>query len=126
MYTNVVWHLFKTMTELDKIEKTRDIKLPKLYRTFYERASRQIPSKLIGTDLLEITDFPDYANELLKENDVDNFLEKDDFIFMFHQGYIFWFFKADGTTDPMVFGYSEAEKNKRELKKLSEFMSEFE
>jgi hypothetical protein len=118
--------LFYFMTTLEKIEMTRNIKLPDLYKTFYNRICKQIPSGLVGIDLLDLEDFPGYASELLKENDIENFLEKDDFIFMFHQGYIFWYFKADGTPDPMVFGYSEAEKAKRQLQRLSEFTSDCE
>jgi hypothetical protein len=52
-------------------------------------------------------DLNEGAVELLKDDGIDNFIESDDFVFMMHQGYMFWYFKANGDTDPIVYGYYE-------------------
>ncbi|RAW01829.1 SMI1/KNR4 family protein [Pseudochryseolinea flava] len=109
---------------LDQVERMRTIELPELYKNFYKRCTTQIPSKWVGADVLAIDDFADWADELLSENNLKNFLDEKDFVFLFHQGYIFWYFKADGTADPMVFSFSEVDKVSKAVNPLSEFIRE--
>ena len=87
---------------------------------------QKMPESLIGTNLSDgKNDFYSAALELLNENDIDNFLTEDDFIFMMHQGYIFWYFKADGNPNPIVHGYQEGKDKPDELGTFSNFISEF-
>lgn len=44
---------------------------------------------------------------------------------MMHQGYIFWFFKANGTPDPVVYGYQEGNENPDKLEPLSKFIAQY-
>ncbi|XOV67822.1 MAG: SMI1/KNR4 family protein [Fluviicola sp.] len=111
---------------LDKIELEHGIVLPTTYKKFYARCKKAIPKKLIGTDLLhEYPDLNKWACELLEENQLDNFLKKDDFVFMMHQGYLFWYFKANGTDNPMVYGFNEVDKIPKQISPLSDFLSQY-
>lgn len=116
------------MDKLSRLEKERNILLPNIYRSFYNRCSSSIPSNLIGTDLWNNNrfDLNEGAVELLEEDGVSNFLESDDFVFMMHQGYIFWYFKANGETDPMVYGYDESKLKSENLGCFSNFIKEYE
>ena len=110
---------------LKSIAKERGIELPDLYLDFYEAIRRKMPKSLVGTDILkDVDEFNLWAEELLAENGIKSFLTEKDFVFMVHQGYIFWFFKADGTRDPIVFCYSEEDKSKIEIGPFSEFMTQ--
>ncbi|RXK60643.1 SMI1/KNR4 family protein [Lacibacter luteus] len=113
------------MNTISNIEQTKGIILPDLYKDFYRSCSIGIPEKLIGSDLpnhyLELEKF---AKELLADNSVINFLEPDDFVFIMHQGYQFWYFKADGKKDPIVYGYTEGNTQPDNFGVLSKFITE--
>jgi len=64
----------------------------------------------------------DWAKELLEENGVACFLKNDDFVFLMHQGYVFCYFKADGTEDPDVYQYIETDPTPEKIGPLSEFV----
>lgn len=111
---------------ISRIEQERNIKLPEAYKIFYDKCYDSIPSNLVGTDL--VNDRPqlnEWANELLEEDGVVNFLNPDDFVFMMHQGYMFWYFKADGSEDPIVFGYYEGKLKPDNLGPFSKFIKKF-
>jgi hypothetical protein len=44
---------------------------------------------------------------------------------MMHQGYIFWYFKANGDPDPDVFGYYQGKIKPDNLGRLSEFLKRY-
>ncbi|MEO6356769.1 MAG: hypothetical protein ABIU77_03715 [Ferruginibacter sp.] len=114
------------MNDLIKLEEQRRIILPEIYKDFYKRCFVSIPKKLIGTDLLN--NYPElnkYAFELIKGDGADNFLKEDDFVFMMHQGYIFWFFEADGNPDPLVYGYHETNMFPHKIDRLSKFIEDY-
>ncbi len=115
------------MDKLLRIEQDRRIILPEIYKDFYWTCSGFTPEKLIGTDLINdhSNDLAYWAMDLLEEDEVDNFLQPDDFVFMMHQGYIFWYFKADGNDDPPVFSYSEVDRERKNCGSLSSFVKEF-
>lgn len=113
------------MRQLSSIEQENQISLPEIYKDFYRLCSITIPPKLIGTDLRNYySELNQGAIELLLENGVENFLDKKDFVFMMHQGYIFWYFKGDGTPDPIVYGYYEGKLLPDNLGPLSAFIEE--
>jgi hypothetical protein len=114
------------MNALSEIEKLKDIRLPEIYRNFFNHCFYSIPEKLVGTDLLNI--YPDlnkFALELLNDDGIDIFLEKDDIVFMMHQGYMFWYFKANGNPDPIVYGYHESKLVPEDLGNFSNFIKDF-
>lgn len=114
------------MKSISKIERERNISFPEIYRIFYDLCSITIPKNLVGTSLLnENPELNEWASELLEEDGVENFLEANDVVFMMHQGYIFYYFKADGNPDPIVYGYYEKKLQPDEFGKLSDFLNEF-
>lgn len=116
------------MNKLSRIESNHHILLPDVYRDFYDLCSSSIPDKLVGTDLLNNYSYSDLNNgaiELLEEDGVDNFLEGDDFVFMMHQGYMFWYFNANGDSDPIVHGYYEGKLKPDTFGRFSDFIKEY-
>lgn len=116
------------MSKLTRIEKEYQLLLPEVYKEFYQLCSVSIPHNLVGTSLLNnyaYADLKNGAEELLEEYGVDNFLKSDDFIFMMHQGYLFWYFKADGHHDPTVFGYYEGKLKPDSFGRFSEFVKQY-
>ena len=111
------------MPSISKIEQQRKIRLPEVYKDFYNQCSYSMPKSLVGTDLLNHRpELNEWAMELLQEDGVENFLEPDDLVFMMHQGYIFWYFKADGNPDPIVYGYFQNKLKPDNLGLFSEFV----
>jgi hypothetical protein len=111
------------MENLSKIEQERQIMLPKVYKDFYNICSRITPGNLIGTDLLNhYSELNEWAAELLEEDGIENFLAPDDLVFMMHQGYMFWYFKADGNPDPIVYGYYEQKLKPDNFGRFSDFI----
>lgn len=114
------------MYKLSLIEQENQIILPKIYKDFYRHCSYTIPPKLIGTDLRNSSaELNQEVKILLQEAGIDNFLDEKDFVFMMHQGYIFWYFKADGNPDPIVYGYFENNLHPDKLGHLSSFIEEY-
>jgi len=116
------------MDKLSKIEKEFHILLPAVYKDFYNLCSFSIPGNLVGTDLVNNYSYAYLktgAVELLKDDGIDNFIESDDFIFMMHQGYMFWYFKANGDTDPIVYGYYEGKLKTDNFGRFSDFIKDY-
>jgi hypothetical protein len=42
-----------------------------------------------------------------------------------HQGYMFWYFKANGDSDPIVFGYYEGKPGPDNFGPFSDFIKEY-
>src|SRR5688572_18740749 len=114
------------MDTLSRIEQEYQISLPEIYKDFYRLCSFSIPAKLIGTDLCNThPELNQWAIEFLEENGIENFLDDRDFVFMMHQGYMFWYFKADENPDPIVYGYYENKLKPDSFGPLSEFIKEY-
>ncbi|WP_230199400.1 SMI1/KNR4 family protein [Bacillus ndiopicus] len=94
------------IAKLIKLSPTRT--LPQTYLDFMNRAGNGIEF-LIGTDysLKRIFYLKEWAIELLEENNFIKKLTDNQFIFMLHQGYIFWFFNLNDGEDPAVYCYDE-------------------
>ena len=104
-------------------EKRRNISLPTSYKVFFQRCQRSRPEDLVGTDLInDIEDLNGAADELLRECGMDAFLKPDDFVFMMHQGCMFWYFSANGDPDPIFFGYLEGKESRDHHGHLSTFL----
>jgi hypothetical protein len=114
------------MDKLLNIETQKNIILPSIYKVFYIRCATSIPDKLIGTDLVNHSnELNEWAKEVLSENKVKNFLNDDDFVFMMHQGYMFWYFKANGDQNPIVYAYRENNIFPEKRERFSEFIKQF-
>jgi hypothetical protein len=114
------------MNTLLLLERTNGIRLPEIYKNFYLQCSISLPSKLAGTDLVNNRqELRQWAIELLNENNIENFLCPNDFGFMMHQGYMFYYFKADTDPDPIVFGYREPNVNPESFGTFSNFIKAY-
>ena len=110
--------------EIKEIERKYEIKLPLIYRQFLGSMGKVAGDFLAGTDyqfpvLLELRE---QAISLLDESNANLSLDKNDFVFLVHQGYQFMFFKTRSSKDPAVFLYEE---NKQEFKKVYNHFSEW-
>ena len=114
------------MNELTRIERERNILLPQVYKDFYNLCSSSLPQNLVGTDLVNnYEELNNWAVDLLNEDKAENFLSPDHFVFMMHQGYIFWYFKADGNPDPTVYVYRENKLIPDALQPFSKFIKDY-
>ncbi len=96
------------MEELDKIEKESAFIFPVIYKSFYKRCEISIPKGFVGIDLFnKYKELNKWALELINEDKIENFLTETDFVFMMHQGYMFWYFNANGEINPPVYFYEE-------------------
>ena len=111
------------MDRLIRLEKEKKITIPEIFKDFFKSYTTSVPKNLVGTDLWNNKrDYNEDAAALLKEVKVDNFLLDTDFVFMIHQGYIFWYFNADGNPDPTVCAYHEGKLKPDNLGPLSKFI----
>ncbi|MCK8520401.1 SMI1/KNR4 family protein [Aquimarina sp. D1M17] len=114
------------MDELSKLEKEQNLTLPVIYKKFYKRCKKSTPKEIVGTDLFnDRKELKEWALELLKEDNTNNFLSDKDFVFMMHQGYMFWYFKADGAENPDVYFYREMGLKPDRLTDLRTFLSKY-
>ncbi|QXP58449.1 SMI1/KNR4 family protein [Olleya sp. HaHaR_3_96] len=114
------------MEKLNILEKTLNLTFPSTYRNFYIECQKSIPKGLIGTDLYhDKSKLKEWALELLKEDNAENFLTENDFVFMMHQGYMFWYFSADGSENPNVYFYREMSLKPDKITDLKTFLSEY-
>jgi len=111
------------LSKLVKLSSTRT--LPKTYLDFMNKAGNGIEF-LIGTDysMKSIFDLKEGAIELLEENNFIKKLTDNQFTFMMHQGYIFWFFNLNDGDDPAVYCYDES-VNLDDFYKVSDTLSDF-
>ena len=109
-----------------EIEEKQGLKFPKIYFDFYQSCEKKIPQKMIGSDLFNHEkELKEGAIELLRESNIDNFLSYNDFVFMMHQGYMFWYFKADGIENPEVYFYHETQNGPKHICSLKKFIKNF-
>lgn len=111
-----------TLKQLYEVEKERQINLPEIYKAFYSDHYHYRHPNLVGSDLFK--DDPlihEYAIELLAADGAEP-LNDDDFVFLMHQGYFFYFFKADSNPDPIVYSYLEGRLTKEDNGPFSAFI----
>lgn len=104
-------HFGATEKEIWEIERNAGRPLPVAYRMFLDRMGGGGNALFLGSDYTpKWVAGPDtwkHAEQLLKESCADYELPCSAFVFLMHQGYIFyWFDLADGD-DPPVFSYAE-------------------
>jgi len=114
------------MENLNEIEKKLNLTFPMIYKKFYLECQKSIPKCMVGTDLYhDKKELKEWALELLEEDDAENFLTEKDFVFMMHQGYMFWYFKLNGTENPSVYFYKEMSLKPDRLTDLKTFLIEY-
>lgn len=101
--------------EIAKLESKFNVRLPGSYKRFLSRYGRDknASSVLGGSDYFVPVLFKlrGWAEELLQEDGSPFQLHPQDFISLMHQGYQFFYFRADGADDdPPVFYYMEDSK----------------
>lgn len=112
--------------DISKLVKLSPIQtLPKVYLNFMNKAGNGIEF-LVGTDysIKYIFDLKEWAIELLEENNFIKKLTDNQFIFMMHQGYMFWFFNLNDGDDPTVYCYDESVELD-DFNKVSDTLSDF-
>ncbi|MFJ8460816.1 SMI1/KNR4 family protein [Lysinibacillus xylanilyticus] len=111
------------ISKLINISPTRT--LPQTYLDFMNKAGNGIEF-LVGTDysMNYIFDLKEWAIELLEENNFIKKLTDNQFIFMMHQGYMFWFFNLNEGDDPAVYSYNESVELD-DFNKVSDTLSAF-
>ncbi|XRD23888.1 SMI1/KNR4 family protein [Lysinibacillus fusiformis] len=111
------------LSKLVKLSPTRT--LPKTYLDFMNKAGNGIEF-LVGTNysMKYIFDLKEWAIELLEENNFPKKLTDNQFIFMMHQGYMFWFFYVNDEDDPAVYCYDESVELD-DFNKVSDTLSDF-
>jgi len=111
------------LSKLVKLSPTRT--LPKTYLDFMNKAGNGIEF-LVGTNysMKYIFDLKEWAIELLEENNFTKKLTDNQFIFMMHQGYMFWFFYVNDEDDPAVYCYDESVELD-DFNKVSDTLSDF-
>ncbi|MCD2259505.1 SMI1/KNR4 family protein [Psychroserpens luteolus] len=114
------------MKKLDTLEKEGHLIFPSIYKAFYLECLKVVPKTLVGTDLFhDKHELKAWALELLEEDNAEIFLTEKDVVFMMHQGYMFWYFKADGTKNPNVYFYEEMSLKPTLVTDLKTFLSEY-
>ncbi|MFY8186646.1 MAG: SMI1/KNR4 family protein [Flavobacterium sp.] len=114
------------MENLNEIEKKLNLTFPMIYKNFYLECQKSILKSMIGTDLYNHKkELKEWALDLLAEDSAENFLTENDFVFMMHQGYMFWYFKIDGTENPIVYFYREMSLKPDRLTDLKTFITEY-
>ena len=114
------------MNNLNEAEIKHGLSFPEIYKDFYKRCESSIPKRMVGTDLFNNhKELNKWAKELLEEDNAENFLNNDDFVFMMHQGYMFWYFKANGKENPKVHFYCEGQITPKEICTLEYFIANY-
>ncbi len=103
-----------TEKEIDRIEEKYNLKLPDYYIQFLLKMGKSADKYMLGSSAFydEIDIINDEAPSLLKENNINNPLPKNSFVFWMHQGYQMAFFVCDKSINPEVFYFTEVEPEK--------------
>lgn len=97
--------------EVQEVERGVGLPLPASYKAYLRVAGRHMPAAWVGSDCTigRLPKLQEWGPELLRECDQPP-LPAQAFVFLMHQGYQFFYFLADGSSDdPPVFYYLEGE-----------------
>lgn len=100
-------------SEILTIERGLGVKLPPDYRLFLSRMGDGVNGIFTGNDVFYdlLGDIREGADELLEEDGCNFHLDRQDFVFWMHQGYIFEFMRLGG--DGRVYSYHEGDMHPR-------------
>jgi hypothetical protein len=113
-------------TDVVRVQKVAGTSLPAAYQAYLLIAGREPPTAWVGS-ACTIEDLPKLsgcAEHLLAENRQPP-LPRQAFVFIMHQGYQFFYFIADGSSDdPPVYYYLEGEPEVvRRFERLSDLLA---
>jgi hypothetical protein len=118
--------------EIAKLESRFGVRFPSPYRRFLARFGRDGDASfaLRGSDyyIPRLFDLRSGAEELLRESGSPFALHPQDFVLLMHQGYQFYYFRADGASDdPPVYYYFEGRtRPEQKFSTVSDWLREFE
>ncbi|MCL2579770.1 MAG: SMI1/KNR4 family protein [Oscillospiraceae bacterium] len=109
--------------EIAKImQLSKEKNLPQNYVKFMEQAGNGIDFfKGSSYTLDEISKLKSWAIALLKENDSNENIDDNNFVFLMHQGYQFYFFNLNEGDNPPVYFYLEGDNLEMFIKKYESF-----
>lgn len=98
-----------THQEVRLIEKEIGASIPEAYKEFLLWIGHGAGGFLRGSDCFykHLPELPTAATELLQENNFQQPLPRDAFVFFMHQGYQFNFFKFSEGENPPIYFYGE-------------------
>lgn len=100
-----------TEQELQEFQASHGIELPAAYAEYLRRIGKDTGSFLVGSDLcFGVLDTLRTSAEALLHDDKGPNLPRDAFVFCYHQGYQFLFFRVEAHPDPEVQRYLEGER----------------
>ena len=122
----IIYNSMISLKLLKNYEAEKNISFPNIYIDFFTKYRKKIPQNLVGTDIFNGTeDLNLWAKELLNDDNTENFLEEDDFVFMMHQGYMFWYFKTNEDENPTVYSYFEGDLKPTKRGELKSFLAKY-
>lgn len=98
--------------EIARLEAHHGLRLPVVFRAYLARVGNGAGAFMVGSDYLypELFRLHKTAEVFLAANGGPFTLRPDDFVFLIHHDYRFWWFPtADAGDDPPVFFYSEVD-----------------
>ncbi len=110
--------------EILEIEKELNYKFPHDFRLYLEEFGTNCGELFcLGQNLnpKELTEYQNWGKELLEENEIINFINKDTIFFEFHQGYAFSCFHQDQKNETKIFQYVEGDE--KPVKRFENFRS---
>ncbi|QIX60619.1 SMI1/KNR4 family protein [Hymenobacter sp. BT18] len=115
-------------SDIVAIEKNIGFALPESYKEFLLLMGRKTGRLFQGTYVIydNIPYFKEYANKILVRNNSKNILTEKDFVFLYHHGYQFMFFKLGENNDPKIYYYNECGEDEFEIiySSFSEFIND--
>lgn len=105
---------------------TKGKKIPQAYIEFMSTMGNGTEGEFMGGDscfMDEIAELRQGAIDLLEENDSENILTDEDFVFWMSQGCMFCFFRLDNGDNPTVYFYNEDGED--EFIKIANSLTEF-
>ena len=103
--------------DVDELETELGVKFPAVFRAYVENTAGGRGELFAGSDAApyQMADYRQRAAELLDEAGTSDFLDDKTAVFLFHQGYSFLYFKADGGYDAPVFQFVEGEAAPKQI-----------
>jgi hypothetical protein len=103
--------------DVDELEAELGVKFPAVFRAYVEYAAGGRGPLFAGSDAepYHMAEYRERAAELIDEAGASDFLDDRSAVFLFHQGYSFLYFKADGGYDAPVFQFVEGEAAPRQI-----------
>ena len=103
--------------DVDDLEAELGVKFPAVFRAYVGNTAGGRGELFVGSDAepRQMADYRERAAELIDEAGATDFLDDKTAVFLFHQGYSFLYFKADGGYDAPVFQFVEGEAAPKQL-----------